>query len=450
MVRRHLFPKIAITALLTAIGGGPQRAAADDPDENQARIELARAFADDLAHGRFDDAAKPFDDRMRQVLPAVKLRATWDQITAQTGNLKGFGKPQARTESGLHIVYVPASFERAERVLKIVFDVQDRISGFWIVEGAPPSKDALPEYAHPDRYKQQDVVFAEKPWTIQGKLTRPRAGKPGPVIVLVHGSGPHDEDETIGPNKPFRDLAVGLSSNGISVLRYQKRTYAHKDQFVGHPSITLREEVIDDALTALRFIRTRPEVDAKRVFLLGHSLGGTLGPHIADEDGKLAGLILLAGTPRDFFDILPEQLEYIASLPGPQQEQTRKVLDETRKTIARLRKGGDPAGAAILGAPAEYWLELTRMSQASLKVVAGLSCRMLVLGGGRDYQVTKTDFDLYRRAAEHRKGVTFRWFDKMNHLFIRGEGKATPAEYGEPGHVDEAVIQAIQKWVLKG
>jgi len=450
MIRRRLFPKIVITALLAATGWGPQSAAAGDPDEDRTRIELARAFADDLANGRFEDAAKPFDDTMRQVLPAVKLRATWDQIIAQTGDLKRFGKPQARAEGRFHIVYVPATFKRAERVLKIVFDVQDRISGFWIVEGAPPSKDALPKYAHPDRYTEQDVVFGEKPWTIKGKLTRPRFGKLAPVIVLVHGSGPHDEDETIGPNKPFRDLAVGLSSNGVAVLRYEKRTYAHKDQFVGHPSITLREEVIDDALTALRFVRTRPEINAKRVFVLGHSLGGTLGPHIADEDGKLAGLILLAGTPRDFFDVLPEQLEYIASLPGPQQEQTRKVLEETRKTISRLRKGGDPTGAAILGTPAEYWLELNRESQASLKVVAGLSCRTLVLGGGRDYQVTRTDFDLYRKATERRKDVTFRWFEKMNHLFVRGEGKATPAEYGQAGHVDESVIQAIQKWVLKG
>ena len=97
-------------------------------------------------------------------------------------------------------------------------------------------------------------------------------------MVLVHGSGPNDRDETIGPNKVFKDLAWGLASRGVTVLRYDKRTYAYATKFDERAvkSLTVQGEVIDDALAALQLLLNREEIDPQRVFLLGHSLGATL------------------------------------------------------------------------------------------------------------------------------------------------------------------------------
>jgi hypothetical protein len=115
--------------------------------------------------------------------------------------------------------------------------------------------------------------------------------------------------------------------------------------------------------------------------------------------------------------------------------------------IAQAKVGTAPKEENLLGAPVSYWQELQSLSAASPPIIAKLPCRVLVIGGGRDYQVTRTDFDLYRDALKKNKRATLKWFPDMNHLFIKGKGKATPAEYSQTGHVDEAVIRSLVRWI---
>jgi dienelactone hydrolase len=113
-------------------------------------------------------------------------------------------------------------------------------------------------------------------------------------VALVHGSGPNDRDETVGGTKVFKDLAEGLASRGIVVLRYEKRTKQYGARMANMPRYTVQDEAVDDAAKAAAMLQTQPQVDPRRVFVLGHSLGGYIAPRIAEEEGKLAGLILLA------------------------------------------------------------------------------------------------------------------------------------------------------------
>jgi dienelactone hydrolase len=113
----------------------------------------------------------------------------------------------------------------------------------------------------------RDVDIARRGWSISGRCPGSR-------------SGPNDRDETIGPNKPFQDLAWGLASQGIAVLRYDKRTRVYPAQFVALPNATVKEETIDDALAAVALLRNTPNIDQHRIFVLGHSLGGMLVPRI--------------------------------------------------------------------------------------------------------------------------------------------------------------------------
>ena len=122
------------------------------------------------------------------------------------------------------------------------------------------------------------------------------------MIVLVHGSGPNDADETIGLNKPFRDLAEDLAT-----LRYDKRT-----RFSTTPPVTnFNDETIDDALAALKLAVAQPGVDPKRVFLLGHSLGGYLAPRIGSRYAELHGGKLMAGNNRPMRDSVLDQVRTI-------------------------------------------------------------------------------------------------------------------------------------------
>jgi hypothetical protein len=282
------------------------------------------------------------------------------------------------------------------------------------------------------------------PWELAGTWSLPVGQARVPAVVLVHGSGPHDRDETIGPNKPFRDLAWGLASRGIAVLRYEKRTRAHGAAFASG-KITVDQEVIEDAVAALALARSHARVDPGRVVLLGHSLGGMLAPEIALRDGQTAGVVLLAGANRTLAEMLEEQLTYIASLPesaGPEvQAQLRAVLD----TAVLLRTHALAPDVRAIGAPASYVYDLD--ARKPLESVRRLNVPILVLQGGRDYQVTEVDLERWKGALSGQGSSSFRLYSDLNHLFMLGTGKATPQEYARSGYVDVRVIEDITSWI---
>ncbi len=443
----------AITLLLVCLvaAGG----AAEMQPEGEGKVQKARRFGEQLAAGEVVEAAAQFDDKMGEALSPDHLRALWRNLEQQAGAFKSFGEARASSAGGVDVVYLHASFEHHSLRLKIVFDKRERISGFWIEPAASagnepgPGAYQPPKYDRPARYTEARVSFGEEMWKAKGVITLPKSADRVPAVVLVHGSGPHDEDETIGPNKPFRDLAAGLSSKGIAVLRYQKRTYAYRLRLAAEGKITVREEVVDDAVAAIKFLREHPRVDPERVYVVGHSLGATLAPQIAKEDGKAAGAVLLSGTARDLTDVLLEQLAYIASLPMPNQAQNRQLYDEALATLLKVRNGELDENATVLNVPVSYWNDLSDAAGRSLEIARGLKCRILIVGGGRDYQVTRKDFDLYQRELRDRSNVTFKWFEQCSHLFFPGEGMSTPKEYEKAGNVDEKVIKYLVKWIEK-
>lgn len=406
----------------------------------------ATAVVNAIAQGKSAEAAKSFDATMSTALPPDKLAATWAQVEAQAGAFEGTGATRQENLGAYTAVFVRCRFAAAELDAKVVYDKAGKIAGLFFV---PPSEPAapwsLPPYADAATFREIDVTVG-KDWPLAAKLTLP-ANVKGKVaaVVLVHGSGPHDLDETIGPNKPFQDLATGLASRGIAVLRYDKRTKTHGARLAKEvPAFTLDHETIDDAVAALELLATRPEIDASRLYVAGHSLGGTAAPRIAERSKKAAGIVVLAGSTRALGDLVVDQLAYLgadaAQLAGA--EAFRKAASSpTLKATDSL----DLLGAKL---PGSYLLDYRTYDPA--KTAAALPGRVLVLQGGRDYQVTVAkDFEGWKRGLAGKKNATFRVFDSLNHLFQAGEGPSKPAEYERGGHVDAGVVEALAVWIEK-
>jgi dienelactone hydrolase len=282
----------------------------------------------------------------------------------------------------------------------------------------------------------------------------PSGKGPFPAVVLVHGSGPNDRDETVGANKPFRDLAEGLASQGIAVLRYEKRTKQHGARMAASLSnFTVRDETIDDALAAVELLRRTEGIDAKKIFVLGHSLGGMLVPRIGAADARVAGFVVFAGATRPLEDTMVRQFEYLAALDGTVSEAERANIENTKRQAARIKelKAGDAATAAVngllLGAPPGYWLDLRGYDPP--QAARALKRPLLILQGERDFNVTMDDFRNWRTALAGHKEIEFKSYPKLDHLFYEGEGAATGADYDRPRNIPRYVIDDIAAWVKK-
>ncbi len=414
----------------------------------EARASLA---VDLVLQEKYGDVIAMFSPPLRPMVTEEKLRAGLQPILRGSGSVRKRLEPKTQTTGDQKVVVIPVEFEHATWEFVVSVDRTGGLGGLLARPGAGTSVPWNPPgYSKAGSFRTEEVTVGKGEWQLPGTLALPAGKGPFPALVLVHGSGPNDRDETIGPQKPFRDLAEGLASRGVAVLRYEKRTRYAAAKLTSVKNFTVQEETIDDAVAAAEFLRTRPEIDPTRVFVLGHSLGGYLIPRIGQQDPELAGLISLAGSTRPLEDIVVEQYTYLASLQGNSPE-ALKAVDKAKaeaQQVKALASGSTLGGELPFHAPVSYWLDLKGYDPAAQ--ARNLKQPMLILQGERDYQVTMTDFDRWKSALKARTDVTFRSFPALNHLFEAGVGKGTPGEYAaKPDHVAPEVIDEIAVWIGK-
>ena len=411
----------------------------------QTNEELAVSFIKKLERQQFDSCFTMFDTIMANKFNAGMLESMWGSIPKYMGEYKGYSTVESTKKDSINVVAVRCEFAKTKMDLQFSFSEAKKIIGMFFVP--PKSKTAYvtPEYAQQNKYYETKIAVKTGTMSLPGALCVPNNIKNPPVIILLAGSGPNDKDETLGPNKALKDLAVGLASNGIATYRYDKRTLVYgKDM----KDVDLNSEVIEDALSAAAILKKNPDFKNSKVYIVGHSLGAMCAPLIASKSKQINGIVLLAGNARPLEDVVLEQYNYIYGLDSIDASEKKEILDYTAKMktvkdakLLKLAKAED----LPLNLESHYWQSLVKYNQ--VQVAKKIKQPILVLQGERDYQVTMTDFNLWKDNLSTNPKNQFISYPNLNHLFINGAGKSTPSEYEKQGNVEEKVILDIAAWV---
>jgi dienelactone hydrolase len=443
---------LALTVFLLVIAGAAVRGLGQEAPKDSPPTVAAKQIIQELVSGQFEKVEALYDARMVQALPPGKLADGWRDLNKQAGAFQEITSAETSQVQGLQVVKMNCKFENSVLDATVVFNADGKLGGLsFRPHQAPAAPWNPPGYAKQNLFSEQPLALTNGKYELPGTLTVPTGDGPFPAVVLVQGSGPQDQDETIGPNKPFKDLAWGLASRGIVVFRYTKRTQKYTVQSSDDPMrMTVEEETISDARAAVALVATQPNVNPKQVFLLGHSLGAFLAPRIATGDSQIVGIVMLAANARPLEKIVLEQIHYLAAMNGTPTEAEQKKIEAAEdgaKQIERPDLKPDDKitflGATMYGA---YWLDLRAYDP--LKTAAKLKIPIFIAQGGRDYQVTPSNFQAWSDALANNRNVTLRTYPDLDHLFMHGTGASKPADYARPDHVSAEVVESIATWIL--
>ena len=348
------------------------------------------------------------------------------------------------------------------------------IAGTWTQGGALPlvlkkvekltrlNRPQEPKPPFPYRSEPVAIVNAAGRVVLDGTLTVPEGKGPFPAVVLITGSGPQNRDEEIFGHKPFLVLADHLTRRGIAVLRYDDRGVGKS---TGSFASATSEDFAGDAWTAWQTLSARPEIDAKRLGLLGHSEGGLIAPMLAASHGEIAFVVMLAGTGVTGEQVMLAQAAAIMKASGAPAETIAANTDLQKQVFAILREetsmariverlGAIPAGskeasAALVKQSASPWLRFFATYDPA-PALAKVRCPVLVIGGERDLQVLSAQNLPAIGAALVQGGNqnhTVLELPGLNHLF-QSARTGLPTEYAQ---IEEtmapAALDTITTWI---
>ncbi len=299
-----------------------------------------------------------------------------------------------------------------------------------------------PDYSAPANapYTAEEVSFKGPGGiTLGGTLTKPKNAKgPLPVAVTITGSGQEDRDEYIpfaGGIRLFRQVADTLSRVGIAVLRLDDRGLGGS---TGNFAASNTADFADDTRAAVEWLRTRPDIDASRIALIGHSEGGMIAPMVSATDPKIKAIVILAGPGDSMYDIIIAQnqwsVDHAPNLSKTQRDSLMKMAHE----MLMPEKQTAPA--------MKFWMGYDPAPTAK-KVRAAT----LILQGATDRQVPPANAEKLAGfiRSNGNKDVTVKVFPATNHLFV-ADSTGDPATYAQlkVNKVSPAIMGAMADWLV--
>src|ERR1700733_11779563 len=202
---------LALVLFLLAIPGAAVRCMAQETTKHSPSAIAAKQIIQELVAGQFEKVEALYDARMAAALPPGKLADGWRDLKKQAGAFQAITSAETSQVQGLQVVKMECKFENSALDATVVFNPEGKLGGLsFQPHQAPPPPWNAPGYAKQNLFSEQPLTLTNGKFELPGTLTVPVGAGPFPAVVLVQGSGPQDQDETIGPNKPVKDLRRGF------------------------------------------------------------------------------------------------------------------------------------------------------------------------------------------------------------------------------------------------
>lgn len=299
-------------------------------------------------------------------------------------------------------------------------------------------------------YIEKEISFNsfDDGFKLEGSLMIPSNFKTGtqlPAFVLVHGSGPNDRNETMGPLAPFKDLSEQLVSNNFIVLKYDKRTYTmiknNQDALNVMP-----EDFIKDAQAAIRYLKTLPEVDQDKIIVIGHSQGASFLPYIVEGQNVAAAIAISPGII-EITDLMVYQIEYqIKNLEKLNKDniyddlinQLKSLLPEMKEINEKMKKEEiEPDNIYLDSMTGKFLLQWSELTQNMVDKFINMKVPVLIINGTEDL---KTPYELLKEKENELKSkedLQIIYIENMGHeLYKTGTAK-----------FEEKVVEQIKLWL---
>ncbi|SIQ86501.1 hypothetical protein SAMN05880574_12933 [Chryseobacterium sp. RU37D] len=382
-----------------------------------------------LVKKEYNSAYSYFDKEVQTQITLPVLQQTIELIEEQLGQFKKI--IEINHQKSTFFFY--SEFEKAKLDIQITFNNENKIVGFYFIP-------------HKDFENNNSLNIKSDSLELKGTFLQSIENDQKKLVIFVHGSGPQDRNETIGENKPFKDIAEYLYNNGISSYRYDKRTYSYPELFTDKS--TVEEETINDVVNVTNYFKSNEKFKDYQIIILGHSLGAYLIPQIAKKI-KISKYIFLAGNSRPLQDLIIEQFEYInkiepSKISAQEVKNIKRQVDflNSNKFNLNTKKTELP-----LGLSAYYWKYL--LDYKPLEDIKSIQVPMLFMQGGKDYQVTQIDFNLWKKKFKNNKKIIFKFYPTLNHLFIENTEKIpSPKDYEKKGNINENVLKDLKDFIL--
>lgn len=400
---------------------------------SQEKKEIGNIFIKALFIDKdYEKSYALFDSSISSQIPLSELKLLPEQIQKQLGEFKKI--IEINNENSTYYYY--SEFEKSKIDIQISFNENNKIIGFFFI---PHKKfENTNEENNSLNIKSNNIE-------IKGVFLHPLQNDQKKIVVFLHGSGPQDRDETIGENKPFKDIAEYLFDNGITSYRFDKKTLTNPETF--DDNSTAEEEVISDAVNVINFFSENYK--NYEIILLGHSLGGYLLPKILENKLNVSKLIFLAANARPLQELIMDQFVYLNKInpSSVSNEAVQSIKKQVGFLNSKKFNSNSNKSDLLFNLSANYWKYLINYNP--LPLLKTIKIPMFFAQGGKDYQVTEKDFNLWKNQLINNKLAIFKYYPSLNHIFIKGNDIPSPKDYEKKGSIDEELLKDLKHFITK-